>query len=73
MGWNAIALWALCICLAALVAYAIGRRVGRREGQTRALAEAPLRLRLSALQEGKCPICNQGSGKWYNGPEEVVT
>ncbi len=72
MGWHAILLFVLCLCLAALLAYAIGRRLGRREGRTAALAEAPLRLRIAALQEGNCPICNQSSGKWYNGPEEVV-
>jgi Tfp pilus assembly protein PilX len=72
MGWNVYVLTVLCLCVVALLAFAAGRRLGRRQGRTAALAEAPLRLRLSALREGKCPICNQGSGKWYNEPEEVV-
>jgi hypothetical protein len=72
MGWNAYVLMLLCLSVVALIAFTAGRRLGRRQGRIAALAEAPLRLRLSALREGKCPICNQGSGKWYNEPEEVV-
>lgn len=63
----------LTISFVALFAYVMGRKVGRREGRTAALAEAPLRLRMDALEHGQCPICSAHSGTWYNGPEEVMT
>ncbi len=67
IGW-------LAVCFVGLFAYFIGRRVGHKEGRSEALCEAPLRLRIDALERGYCPICNSVSAnaKWYNEREEVM-
>jgi hypothetical protein len=66
-GWFAV-------CLVGLFAYALGRRVGYKQGSAEALCEAPLRLRMLALQKGSCPVCNSvpANAKWYNERDEVV-
>jgi hypothetical protein len=44
---------ALCVC----IAFAIGRRIGVREGRRLASRETPIRMRLYALEAGRCPVC----------------
>jgi hypothetical protein len=67
VGW-------LAVCFVGLFAYSIGRRMGHKEGRSAALCEAPLRLRMDALEKGNCPICNSVSthATWYNEREEVI-
>ncbi|MCL6453753.1 MAG: hypothetical protein K6T78_09120 [Alicyclobacillus sp.] len=59
--------WALVGLGALLFGYALGRRVGFRQGCRRGTAEAPLRLRHQALRSGRCPICDRAPNAWYNG------
>jgi len=42
----------------ALFSFALGRRVGFHQGRKTALREAPLRLKVDALNSGVCPVCN---------------
>lgn len=51
--WIAVVM----IALFALFAYGVGRRIGYRQGRLHGAAEAPLRLRARALDDGCCPLC----------------
>jgi hypothetical protein len=44
---------ALCVC----IAFTFGRRIGIREGRRAASSESPLRMRVYALETGRCPVC----------------
>lgn len=57
-------MWYIAVALALLVvvsAYAVGRRVGGKEGRSLALLEAPLVMKEEALRDGVCPVCGGGS------------
>lgn len=59
-----------------LAGVAAGRRLGRKEGYRTGLARAPLDLRLTALEEGCCPICGsspEAGCDIIDSPEQVVT
>ncbi|GMA48877.1 hypothetical protein GCM10025857_02340 [Alicyclobacillus contaminans] len=49
--------WWMGLCFIALVAYMVGRRVGKKEGRALAQAAAPLQMRMRALNDGRCPVC----------------
>ncbi|MCL6631499.1 MAG: hypothetical protein K6T63_02605 [Alicyclobacillus herbarius] len=54
VGWLVIVavLWT---CLV----FAVARRIGTAEGRQEAKAEIPIQLRVCALREGRCPVCDK--------------
>jgi hypothetical protein len=47
--------------------YALGRRVGAKQGLQLGVVQAIIDLRIKALEHGTCPICRHGSGTAKNG------
>ncbi|WP_274434265.1 hypothetical protein [Alicyclobacillus sp. ALC3] len=60
--WLAFILGGVAIVL--LCGYAMGRRVGYRQGMRKAKAKVPLELRACAHELGHCPICDT---MWHEG------
>lgn len=51
----------------ALIGYSVGRRIGIREGQAKAVNHAMIELKLDYYNNKKCPIClNSPTGKRYH-------
>ncbi|AKL95380.1 hypothetical protein CACET_c19320 [Clostridium aceticum] len=46
-----------------LIGYSIGRRVGIKEGDKRAVNHAVIQLKLDYYNHKKCPICSNHSEK----------
>ncbi len=47
------------ILLICLIAYAIGRRIGIKEGYLKGIAYAPLKMKEEAYASKKCPLCSK--------------
>ncbi|MDQ0189319.1 hypothetical protein JI721_17020 [Alicyclobacillus cycloheptanicus] len=45
------------LCITVLISYAVGRRVGVRQGRAKHKALAPIELRAQAYESGRCPVC----------------
>lgn len=50
--------------------YALGRRVGAKQGHQLGLAQARIDLRISALEHGRCPICRHRSAAVKKADDE---
>jgi len=48
----------LCLSMV-LIGYAVGRRVGFKEGATKAKYTLPLDYKMIYLKENKCPVCGR--------------
>lgn len=56
-----------------LIGFAVGRRVGIKEGQNKAIEQLPIGLKLKYYSNKKCPIClnNESNRDFKHTYEEV--
>jgi hypothetical protein len=72
MQWQWIVSAVMALGVVLLCAFRAGKLTGYKAGYARATAEAPLLMRLKALERGHCPVCDERNATWYNVAKEVV-